>query len=65
MNVAACTSESSPAEAGGLSASSLPWNIDRSARMPDSPLNSQQKIPHQNSVQRIYEEWDIPITVHG
>ena len=26
--------------------------------------NNQHKYPHHISVQRIYEEWDIPITVH-
>ena len=27
-------------------------------------LQSQQKYPSHNSVQHIYEEWDIPINVH-
>ena len=52
------------AEAGGLSASSLRWSIERHARMPDSLLSSQQNYPPHNSVQRIYEEFDIPINVH-
>ena len=37
---AAHTPEGGPAEAGGLSVSSLPWCIDRLARMPGSPLKS-------------------------
>ena len=35
--------EGDPTEVGGLSASSLPWSIDRPAWMQDSPLNSQRK----------------------
>ena len=40
INNAALPPEGGPAEVGGLSASSLPWSIDRLARMPDSPLKS-------------------------
>ena len=40
VSVAARLFEGDPAEAGGLSASSLPWSIDRPARMPDCPLKS-------------------------
>ena len=36
VNVAARQHEGGPAEAGGLSVPSLPWSINRPARMPDS-----------------------------
>ena len=32
--------EGGPAEAGSLSASSLPWSIDHPGGMPNSPLNN-------------------------
>ena len=45
VSVAACSPEGGAAGAESLLASSLPWSIDRPARIPDSPLNSQQKFP--------------------
>ena len=33
--------------------------------MPDSPLNSQQITRPYDSVQRIYEEWDIAVNVYN
>ena len=44
-NDVARSAEGDPAEAGGLSASSLPWSINRPAQMLESPQNGQQKYP--------------------
>ena len=40
VNDAAGPPESGPAETRGLSTSSLPWSVDRPARMPDSPVKN-------------------------
>ena len=46
VNDAARPPEGRPPETDSLSASGLPWSIDRPARMPDSPLSSQWKYWH-------------------
>ena len=55
VNNATRPSEDGLAEARGLSASSLPWNFNRPARMPDSLLKSH------STKQRlmITLEWDL------
>ena len=45
VNDAARPPKGGPVEAGSLSATSLPWGIDRTTQMQDSPLNSQRKYP--------------------
>ena len=54
VNAAARSPEGGPAETGGLSASSLPWSINRSAWVLDSPLSSQREYPSLTIVSNVF-----------